>query len=315
MRRRVLPLLLLLVIVAAACDVPDIAPPGDGPTRYRDPVFDAVTVKTDLVYGRAVNFENQKVVLKFDLYEPTGDTVTKRPAIVWVHGGSFCCGDRTSPEIVDEATTFAHEGYVNISIDYRLEQPGCTGNLSNCGVAIQEAAEDAQTAVRFLRDNARRYGVDRTRIAIGGSSSGAITALNVAYASSDDPASAVRAAVSLSGANLLVGSPSPGDAAAIDFHCTTDPLVPYSSAVYTIDDARSPGAPRVPGDLGRDLPRALHRASPADPRPVEELPVLGDGPQPRRHLTVFVSRRGRPTPRRRTAWRSGASARRRGPGC
>ena len=41
MRRRVLPLLLLLVIVAAACDVPDIAPPGDGPTRYRDPVFDA----------------------------------------------------------------------------------------------------------------------------------------------------------------------------------------------------------------------------------------------------------------------------------
>jgi acetyl esterase/lipase len=241
MRRRVLPLLLLLVIVAAACDLPNLAPPGDGPTRYRDQIFDAVTVRTGLVYGRAVNLENQKVTLKFDLYEPTGDTVTKRPAIVWVHGGSFCCGERTSPELVDEATTFAEEGYVNISIDYRLESPGCQGTLSNCGTAIQEAAADAQTAVRFLRDNARRYGVDRTRIAIGGSSSGAITALNVAYSSSEDPSSAVRAAVSLSGATVLVGTPSPGDAPAIDFHCTTDPLVPYSSAVYTIDAAQAAG--------------------------------------------------------------------------
>jgi carboxylesterase type B len=37
-----------------------------------------------------------------------------------VHGGSFCCGDKTSPELVDEANTFAKEGYVNFSIDYRL---------------------------------------------------------------------------------------------------------------------------------------------------------------------------------------------------
>ena len=63
-------------------------------------------------------------------------------------------GDWTSPEIVDEATTFAEEGYVNISIDYRLEQPGCRDTFSNCIPAIQEATVDAQSAVRFLRDNA-----------------------------------------------------------------------------------------------------------------------------------------------------------------
>jgi len=56
-----------------------------------------------------------------DIYEPTGDAVTERPAIVWVHGGSFCCGDKGSAEIVDEANTFARKGYLNVSINYRLE--------------------------------------------------------------------------------------------------------------------------------------------------------------------------------------------------
>ena len=106
---------------------------------------------------------------------------------MWVHGGSFSGGNKTSPELVDEATTFSEEGYLNVSIDYRLESPGCSGTLSNCADAIREAAADAQTAVTFLRTNAATYGIDPTRIAIGGSSAGAITALNVGYSSSEDP--------------------------------------------------------------------------------------------------------------------------------
>jgi len=160
---------------------------------------------------------------------------------VWVHGGSFCCGSKTSPELVDEATTFSKEGYLNVSIDYRLESPGCSGSSSNCVPAIQEAATDAQTAVRFLRTNAATYGIDPNRIAIGGSSAGAITALNVGYSSSEDPSASVRAAVSLSGAQLVVGTISPGDAAALDFHCTTDPLVQYQWAVNTINAAKAQG--------------------------------------------------------------------------
>jgi len=37
-----------------------------------------------------------------------------------------------------------------------------------CILAIQEALADAQSAVRFLRTNAATYGIDTTRIAIGG---------------------------------------------------------------------------------------------------------------------------------------------------
>jgi predicted esterase len=242
MRLRLLvPLLAVLAVVAAGCDWPNIGPPGNGPVRYRDAIFNSVTVTSNVTYGSAVNLENQTIPLELDMYQPTGDTVTSRPAIVWVHGGSFCCGDKTSSELVDEATTFSKEGYVNVSINYRLESPGCSGTLSNCVPAIQEAAADAQTAVRFLRTNAATYGIDPNRIAIGGSSAGAITALNVGYSSSEDPSARVRAAVSLSGAQLIFGTISPGDAPAIDFHCTTDPLVSYQWAVNTINAAKAQG--------------------------------------------------------------------------
>ena len=34
--------------------------------------------------------------LELDLYQPTGDTAAKRPALVWVHGGGFTMGDKSS---------------------------------------------------------------------------------------------------------------------------------------------------------------------------------------------------------------------------
>ena len=231
----------MLAIVVAGCDWPNIAPPGNAPVRYRDQIFNAVTVTSNVTYGSAVNLENQTIALKLDMYQPTGDTVTARPAVIWVHGGSFTSGNKSSSELVDEATTFSEKGYVNVSIDYRLESPGCSGSFSNCGPAIQEAAADAQTAVRYLRTNAATYGIDPNRIAIGGSSAGAITALNVGYSSAADPSASVRAVVSLSGAQLGVGTISPGDAPALDFHCTTDPLVAYQWAVNTIQAAQAQG--------------------------------------------------------------------------
>ena len=37
---------------------------------------------------------------------------TTCPAMVYVHGGTFRSGNKTSPELVDEANTLAKEGYV-----------------------------------------------------------------------------------------------------------------------------------------------------------------------------------------------------------
>ena len=59
------------------------------------------------------------------------------------------------------------------------------------------------------------------------------------FSSGEDASARVRAAVSLSGAQLVVGTISPGDAPALDFHCTTDGLVPYQWAVNTITAAKT----------------------------------------------------------------------------
>ena len=222
---------------ALGCDWPRCVPPGAAPLRYRDRIFTQVVKTPDIEYGTAVNLDQQTVHLKLDLYRPQGDTLTSRPAIVWVHGGSFSSLDKTSGELVDEAQTFSKKGYVNASIDYRLDAQGCSAAVptGRCVDAIRQAMEDAQTAVRFLKAHAADYGIDTTRIAIGGSSAGAITALNVGYASAENPDSKVRAAVSLSGANLL-SKENEGDAVAV--HSVDDPLVPYSRAAGTVRTRR-----------------------------------------------------------------------------
>jgi acetyl esterase/lipase len=249
MRIRLAVLVVAVALVAAGCGLHTLTPPGNAPVRYRDQVFTAVTTTNAVTYGNAVDQNGNPVTLQLDVYRPTGDTVTKRPAIVWVHGGGFSGGNRTSGEIVDQATTFAKKGYVNVSITYRLTPGGCSagGATPACLTAIRDAQHDAQAAVRFLRANAATYGVDTGRIAIGGTSAGAITALNVA-AAPDDPgnsgnpgfSSAVGAAVSLSGAKIY-GQFERTDGAILMFHGTNDALVPYQWAVNTLNEAQAAG--------------------------------------------------------------------------
>jgi acetyl esterase/lipase len=258
---------LVVAVLAVGCGYNTIPPPGDAPLRYRDAVFDAVTVTSDVPYGRAVDQHGTTVDLDLDVYEPAGDTAAARPAIVWVHGGSFSRGDKTSGEIVFEATEMAKKGYVGVSIEYRLYEPGCSatgGDIAGCVRAMIDAQHDAQAAVRFLRKEAATYRVDPDRIAIAGTSAGAITALHVG-ANVDDPgdsgnpgfSSAVGAAIALSGAKLL-GSEDVGDAPLLMFHGTADPVVPYAWAEATLHEARAaditsylstyPGEGHVPFD-------------------------------------------------------------------
>ena len=139
-----------------------LTPPGDAPLRYRDDIFTNVTTTTNITYGSATNQLGQVQSLELDLYRPAGDAVTSRPAIVWIHGGGFSGGTKTSPDIVTQAQAFARKGYVNVSIEYRLVAGGCSaGGVSQaCLQAIVDAQHDAQAAVRFLRANASTYGID-----------------------------------------------------------------------------------------------------------------------------------------------------------
>lgn len=259
----------VVALLATGCDLHLLAPQGAGPLRYRDPVFSAVTIARDVPYGKAQRQSGSMQTLVGDLYYPNGDLYERRPAIVWVHGGGFRQdgGDLRSPEIVDEATTFAKKGFVGFSIEYRTFAKGCAPFGDDCFDAIRAAWHDAQAAVRFLRRYATTYKIDPDRIAIAGTSAGAITAYNVAYGSdevghSGNPgySSKVRAAVSLSGAALLT-SPSAGEPPTLDFHGTTDGLVPYQWSSNTIKDAKAVGlvAERTTWEGDGHVPYAKHR--------------------------------------------------------
>src|SRR6185437_7792682 len=242
----------LVALLAAAliggCTVPE--PPGTAPLRYRDQVFNNVTVNSNIQYGSGPNSQGPPVPLMLDMYRPTGDTQTSRPALVWVHGGSFTGGDKTNIVPVDVANTFAKLGYVVVSINYRLLGSNCVSNPSGCTVAAIEAKRDAQAAVRWLRANARTYGVDPTRIGIGGESAGAITATLVGLLSEDvgtsgNPGwpSTVDGFVSVSGGVPTASIASPGDSPGLFFHGTADNIVPAAWSINTALAMLNTGVP------------------------------------------------------------------------
>lgn len=235
-----LPLIGALLAVAALAGCTLERPAGEGTLRYVDPLFPNVTVSNNLTYGNAPDLDGNPVDLKLDLYQPTGDTAVNRPALIWIHGGGFTAGDKSSA--AGQATFFARLGYVVAAINYRLLSPvGCGGTTDpteTCEEAALGAQHDAQAAVRWLRANAATYRVDTGRIASGGSSAGAVTSLLVDWRSEDPGSSGnpgypsnIRAAVSVAGGAPTNEFIDPDDPPAIFFHGTADNTVPYVWAV------------------------------------------------------------------------------------
>jgi len=156
-----------------------------GETRYLDKVFNFVKITTDISYAQALNYNNQMQTLHLDLYQPSGDSETQRPAIVWLHGGSFIRGSPVQAYVIG----FAKRGYVAAAIDYRLvdlatrnaQLAGFKENPSTLPPFLLNAQHDALAAVRWFRANASEYNIDPDRIIVGGSSAGAIAALYTAY--------------------------------------------------------------------------------------------------------------------------------------
>jgi acetyl esterase/lipase len=88
----------------------------------------------------------------------------RAPAVIYLHGGSWIGGDHTSGGfIIDEiGPALTAYGYVVASVNYRLgpENPWPSQIV------------DAECAVRYLRANAKAFGIDPRRIGIWGHSAG-----------------------------------------------------------------------------------------------------------------------------------------------
>lgn len=111
------------------------------------------------------------VKLKAYIFEPSGHTVKdSRPVALFFFGGGWTGG--TPGQFRPQCTYLAQRGMVAISFDYRVK--------SRHGVFPQECLRDAKAAVRWVRANAQRLGIDPNRIAVGGGSAGGHLAAAVA---------------------------------------------------------------------------------------------------------------------------------------
>jgi len=260
-----------VVAVVGCTHVP--APEGAAPLRYRDPVFENVTVTSDLQYGTAPGRDGAPVALRLDLYQPADDTVTARPAVVWAHGGGFSGGDKARGPSPALARLFARLGYVTVSINYRLlAASGCSGSntRADCTSAALAAIDDGKAAVRWLRANASTYGVDPNRIAIGGESAGGITAAGVGLtpetagnSGNPGPSNRVNAWIAISGGIPGGALVDRGDSPGYLFSGTEDRVVPHQWSVETAAEMvrdgnfvvlrTIEGAGHVPFDTHREL--------------------------------------------------------------
>ncbi|MFW6226701.1 MAG: PKD domain-containing protein [Bacteroidota bacterium] len=167
--------------------------------RYVESIFSSVDKTADVVYGTApfLNspYTNESATttgnLVMDIYQPAGDTVTKRPAIIFAHGGGFYEGSRNVDDMVAFCDSFARKGYVTITIDYRQGVQVADNADMHYARAAYRGIQDGRTAVRYLRANAAAYGIDTNNIYWGGNSAGSFIGLHAIFMdASEKPASA-----------------------------------------------------------------------------------------------------------------------------
>jgi acetyl esterase/lipase len=156
------------VVVAAPVPLPDFEVADRLVPRDPQPEREVIwppggnVVVTDVTYATYPGFRP----LRLDLYRVANDR-TPRPLIVYVHGGGWSVGNpRAGGSFLDLPVihaNLAQRGYVVASIQYRLsgEAP------------FPAQLQDVREALRFLRANSARLGIDATQIALWGMSAGA----------------------------------------------------------------------------------------------------------------------------------------------
>jgi acetyl esterase/lipase len=84
----------------------------------------------------------------------------KNPAVIMIHGGGWRSGNKN--QMQEMAKEMASKGYSCFAVEYRL----------SLEAKYPEGIYDVKNAIKFIKDNAKRFNVDPDKIAVLGCSSG-----------------------------------------------------------------------------------------------------------------------------------------------
>lgn len=179
--------MVVILLVHLFCISTSVAQNDESPKhrRYLNNVFEQAVRTGDIVYGEAINITGKKEQLTLRLFEPKGDTASKRVLFVLTPGGGFVQhGDNWMDAFGEQ---MARAGYVVAINRYRLAT--AINSPETYSDALFKAIADQKAVITFFVNDAHgknRYRIDTNNIFIGGHSAGAITSMHTAYINSND---------------------------------------------------------------------------------------------------------------------------------
>jgi len=129
------------------------------------------TIK-NVVYATPKLPNGKSTSLKMDILIP--EPVGKRTVVVYVPGGGFVVAAKESA--LNLRTYVAEAGFAVASIQYRTTRDGAN---------YRDGIEDIKAAIRYLRANAEKYGIDAGAVAVWGESAGGYLATMVGVTNHD----------------------------------------------------------------------------------------------------------------------------------
>ncbi len=123
--------------------------------------------------GLPADFPMSEDCLTLNVWTPATDTDAALPVYVWIHGGGFAIGSGAEPDY--DGASFAKEGIVTVTINYRLNALGFFASrytYNKYGTTGNWGLLDQIKALEWIKANIGAFGGDSGNITIGGESAG-----------------------------------------------------------------------------------------------------------------------------------------------
>jgi len=193
-------------------------------------LLEKLSVETDVEYAKAGD-----VSLKLDIYKPKAESAKPRPCIVWIHGGGWQGGNKSSGQGL-LVPRVASGDYVGVSVGYRLTDVA----------AFPAQIHDCKAAIRYVRANAAKLGIDESKIGVWGSSAGGHL---VSLLGTSGDVKEVEGSLGTAGVSSRVA-------------CVVDYCGPSDFPNFEITDGARGPITKLLGGLPKDTPELAKQASP-----------------------------------------------------